>query len=136
MKNVTPLLRVKNISLYTGCRILIDRSKYPLKYAIWKKKWFWPKLSRTVGVIYLYSWPWPFFKIQTPNFDTGFDKSRKFYVRNYIFKFVIVTLRRYNQGQIVKLLSKYESVKFSLIKSLICLFIDSSVKKYFSLLNK
>ena len=34
------------------------------------------------------------------------------------------------------LLSKSESVKFSLIESMICLFTDSSVKKYFSLLNK
>ena len=33
-------------------------------------------------------------------------------------------------------LSKYESVKFSLIKSVICLFTDSPVKKYFSLLNQ
>ena len=43
---------------YTGRPILIDRSKYPLKYAICKKC-FWPKLSRIVRVIYLYSWPWP-----------------------------------------------------------------------------
>ena len=35
-------------------------------------------------------------------FDTGFEKSRNFYVRNHIFKFVIVTLRGYNQGKIVK----------------------------------
>ena len=34
------------------------------------------------------------------------------------------------------LLSKSESVKFSLIESVICLFTDSSVKKYFSLLNQ
>ena len=33
-------------------------------------------------------------------------------------------------------LSKSESVKFSLIESVICLFTDSSVKKYFSLLNQ
>ena len=33
-------------------------------------------------------------------------------------------------------LSRSESVKFSLIESVICLFIDSSVKKYFSLLNQ
>ena len=31
------------------------------------------------------------------------------------------------------LLSKSESVKFSLIEAVICLFTDSSVKKYFSL---
>ena len=36
----------------------------------------------------------------------------------------------------VTLLSKYESVKFSLIKSVICLFTDLPVKKYFSLLNQ
>ena len=34
------------------------------------------------------------------------------------------------------LLSKSESVKFSLIESVICLFTNSSVKKYFSLLNQ
>ena len=34
------------------------------------------------------------------------------------------------------LLSKSESVKFSLIESVICLFTDSPVKKYFSLLNQ
>ena len=34
------------------------------------------------------------------------------------------------------LLSKYESVKLSLIESVICLSIDSSVNKYFSLLNQ
>ena len=33
-------------------------------------------------------------------------------------------------------LSKSESVKFSLIESVICLFTDSSVKKYFSLSNQ
>ena len=32
-------------------------------------------------------------------------------------------------------LSKYESVKFLLIESVICLFIDSPVKKYIPLLN-
>ena len=35
-----------------------------------------------------------------------------------------------------KQLSKSESVKFSLIESVICLFTDSSVKKYLSLLNQ
>ena len=34
------------------------------------------------------------------------------------------------------LLSKSESVKFSLIESVICLFTDSSVQKYFSLPNQ
>ena len=34
------------------------------------------------------------------------------------------------------LLSKSESVKFSLIESVIYLFTDSSVKKYFSLSNQ
>ena len=33
-------------------------------------------------------------------------------------------------------LSKSESVKFSLIESVICIFTDSSVIKYFSLLNQ
>ena len=36
----------------------------------------------------------------------------------------------------LKPLSKSESVKFSLIESVLCLFTDSSVKKYFSLLNQ
>ena len=35
----------------------------------------------------------------------------------------------------INLLSKSESVKFSLIESVICLLTDPSVKKYFSLLN-
>ena len=35
-----------------------------------------------------------------------------------------------------KVISKSESVKFSLIESVICLFTDSSVKKYFSLSNQ
>ena len=48
--------------------------------------------------------------METPIFDTGFEKRRKFYVRN-IFKFVIVTLRRYNQGQIIKKCS--EAVYFN-----------------------
>ena len=34
------------------------------------------------------------------------------------------------------LLSKSESVEFSLIESVICLFIDLSVQKYFSLSNQ
>ena len=33
-------------------------------------------------------------------------------------------------------LSKSESVKFSLIETVICLFTDSTVTKYFSLLNQ
>ena len=36
----------------------------------------------------------------------------------------------------IAILSKSESVKFSLIGSVICLFTDSSVKTYFSLLNQ
>ena len=36
----------------------------------------------------------------------------------------------------MSLLSKSESVKFSLIESVIYLFTDSSVTKYFSLLNQ
>ena len=44
--------------------------------------------------------------MEIPIFDTGFGKSRKFYVRNDIFEFFIVTLRKYNQGQIVKKFSK------------------------------
>ena len=36
----------------------------------------------------------------------------------------------------IYILSKSESVKFSLIESVICFFTDSSVKKYFSLLNQ
>ena len=45
--------------------------------------------------------PRPFLKMETPIFDAGFEKRRKFYVGKYIFKFVILTLRRYNHGQIV-----------------------------------
>ena len=40
--------------------------------------------------------------METPIFDTRLERSRKFYVRNDIFKFVTVTLRMYNQSQIVK----------------------------------
>ena len=71
----------------------------------------------------MYSWSWPsdqfsrsfegqdhFLKMETPIFDTGFKKSRKFDIRNDIFKFVIVILRRYNQGQIV---SKYSEAVYS-----------------------
>ena len=36
----------------------------------------------------------------------------------------------------VKVLSKSESVKFLLIESVICLFTDSPVNKYISLLNQ
>ena len=39
-------------------------------------------------------------------------------------------------SNIYSLLSKSESVKFSLIELVICLFTDSSVQKYFSLLNQ
>jgi len=35
-------------------------------------------------------------------FDTEFEKSGKFYVRNDILKFFILTLRRSNQGQVFK----------------------------------
>ena len=38
--------------------------------------------------------------------------------------------------KLVSILSKSESVKFSLIELAICLFTDSSVNKYFSLLNQ
>ena len=48
--------------------------------------------------------------METAIFDTGFEKVRKSYVRNDIFKFVIVTLRRYNQGRIVK---KYSEAVYS-----------------------
>jgi len=37
-----------------------------------------------------------------PTFDTGFEKSEKFYVRNDILKFFVLTLRRSNQGQVFK----------------------------------
>ena len=39
-------------------------------------------------------------------------------------------------NHITYVLSKSESVKFSLIELVICLFTDSSVKKYFSLSNQ
>ena len=35
-----------------------------------------------------------------------------------------------------RVLSKSESLEFSLIESVLCLFTDSSVQKYFSLTNK
>jgi len=35
-------------------------------------------------------------------FDTGFEESGKFYVRNNILKFFILTLRKSNQGQVFK----------------------------------
>ena len=35
-----------------------------------------------------------------------------------------------------EVLSKSESVEFSLIESIICLFTDSSMQKYFSLTNQ
>jgi len=37
-----------------------------------------------------------------PTFDTRFEESGKFYVRNDILKFFILTLRRSNQGQVFK----------------------------------
>jgi len=37
-----------------------------------------------------------------PIFDTGFEESGKFYVRNDIKKFFILSLRRSNQGQVFK----------------------------------
>ena len=40
------------------------------------------------------------------------------------------------KSRYVYLLSKSESVKFSQIESVICLFTDSLVKKYISLLNQ
>ena len=43
---------------------------------------------------------------------------------------------RVHVGSLNALPSKCESVKFSLIESMICLFTHSSVKKYFSLLNQ
>jgi len=38
----------------------------------------------------------------SPTFDTGFEESGKFYVRNDILKFFILTMRRLNQGQVFK----------------------------------
>ena len=43
--------------LSTGYPILIDRSKYLLKYAICKKIVL-TKIVNDSGVIFLYSWPW------------------------------------------------------------------------------
>jgi len=40
--------------------------------------------------------------MEPPTFDTGFEESGKFYVRNDIFKFFILILRRLNQGQVFK----------------------------------
>jgi len=37
-----------------------------------------------------------------PTFDTGFEESGKFCVRNDILKFCILTLRKSNQGQVFK----------------------------------
>jgi len=38
----------------------------------------------------------------SPTFDTGFEESGKFYVRNDILKFFILTMRRSNQDQVFK----------------------------------
>ena len=72
-------------------------------------------MTMTLEVIYLSSWPGPsdqfsrsfevqdhFLNMETPIFDTGFKKSTGFYVINDIFNFVVVTLRKYIKGKIVK----------------------------------
>ena len=49
----------------------------------------------------------------------------------------LIIMRKKNRFfENVTILSKSESVKFSLIESVICLFTDSSVKKYYSLLKQ
>ena len=95
---------------YTVCPILIVISKYPLKYAICKKmvltKIFKDSgdhlsvlMTFTFRSIFGDIWRFrPFLKIEKPIFAIGFEKSRKFYVRNDIFKFVIVTFRSFIQG--------------------------------------
>ena len=109
---------------YTECPILIDRSKYPLKYAI-RKKMVSTKIVKdsrghlsvlmtlTFRSIFKVIWrSRPFFKMETSIFETGFEKNRKFYIRNYIFKFIIVTLKNYNKGQIVKKCSEAVYLNF------------------------
>ena len=54
----------------------------------------------------------------------------------YHFCYIFIYTLRKMDIKYEYLLSKSESVKFSLIESVICLFTDSSVKKYFSLLNQ
>ena len=49
---------------------------------------------------------------------------------------ILLTKKKFKNFLHYILLSKSESVKFSLIKSVIYLFTDSSVKKYFSLSNQ
>ena len=93
---------------YTGCPISIDKSKYPLKYAICKEMVLTNIFKDFRGHLKVKT----IFKMETPIFDTRFENSRKFYVRNYIFKFVIVTLRRYNPGQIVKKCSEAVYLNF------------------------
>ena len=61
-----------------------------------------------------------------------FTKSSDIYILKYLLslkKVYTVTILTY--GLPINVLSKSESVKFSLIESVICLFTDSSVKKIF-----
>ena len=80
--------------------------------------------------IYLYFHQSGFFSASSP-FYVQFDLSNVFFIRFY-------TRRNYWLLRLVikYLLSKSESVKFSLIESVICLFTGPSVNKYFSLLNQ
>ena len=81
----------------------------------------------------------------TQNLKIEFSTGLDFHVfgENIIYKSIVSNLK--NNSKIFKytylkkkfpLLSKSESVKFSLIESVIWIFTDSSVKKYFSLLNQ
>ena len=67
------------------------------------------------------------FKIKTFSFRKNYERYEK------IFPHKIIHVKKLYK---FTLLSKSESVKFSLIESVICLFTDSSVKKYFSLSNQ
>ena len=64
--------------------------------------------------------------------------NRLFYHFIIIFPCIILFNIFYSQNLWLQfiMLSKSESVKFSLIEPVICLFTDLSMKKYFSLLNQ
>ena len=61
---------------------------------------------------------------------------RNFLVVINVINYYKVPKKKLNIKNKINLLSKSELVKFSLIESVICLFTDSSVKKYFLLLNQ
>ena len=71
--------------------------------------------------------------MQRPVLELRHKRKRLFSTERFEFEFNLhyCDIRFWNC-----LLSKSESVKFSLIESVVCPFTGSSVKKYFSLLNQ